>query len=91
MAFSIVHGSQHGAAFSAVHILQVLDDYSSKSFRLMAMAAGVIRNAHKLDLSSMTQQEVENCASDLQLLGLVVLTNTLRQDAKQTIQEVQHG
>ena len=69
----------------------MLDDYSTKSFRLLAVAAGVIKNVHKLDLSRMTQQQVELRAVDMQLLGLVVLTTSLRTDARQTVDQVQDG
>ena len=71
--------------------MQVLDDYSTKSFRLLAVAAGVIKNVRKMDLSRMTQQQVELRAVDMQLLGLVVLTTSLRTDARQTVDQVQDG
>ena len=64
---------------------------SCKSFRLMAIASGVIKDVHKLDFSRMTQQDVEDCTTDLQLLGLVVLTNSLRPKAKQIVRDVQDG
>lgn len=70
---------------------QVMDDYSSRSFRLLAGAAGVIRDADKLDMLRMTQQQVEACATNMQLLCLVVLTNSVRKDSRQTISELQDG
>ena len=39
----------------------------------------------------MTQQQVEAAAVNLQLLGLVVLTNSVRPDSKETITQVQDG
>lgn len=69
--------------------MQVVDDFSSKSFRLLAVAAGVIPGVHKLDLQRMTQQQVEASAVSLQLLGLVVLTNSIRDDSKDAIHQVQ--
>lgn len=70
---------------------QVTDDYSSKSFRLLAVAAGVITNIHSLDLLRMTQQQIEANASDMRLLGLVVLTNSVREDSMATIHQLQDG
>ncbi len=71
--------------------MQVVDDYSSKSFRLLAMAVGVIHNAKELNLAMMTQQQVEACAVHMQLLSLVVLTNNVRPDSKDTITHLQEG
>lgn len=68
-----------------------MDDYSSKSFRLLAGAVGVIRDVYKLDLQRMTQHQIEACATHMQLLCLVVLTNSVRQDSRQTISQVQDG
>ena len=71
--------------------MQVVDDYSSKSFWLLAMAVGVIPNAEQLNLAMMTQQQVEACAVHMQLLSLVVLTNNVRPDSKDTITHLQEG
>jgi len=71
--------------------VQVVDDYSSKSFRLLAMAVGVIPNAEQLNLAMMTQQQVEACAVHMQLLSLVVLTTKVRPDSKDTITHLQEG
>jgi len=68
---------------------QVMDEYSSKSFRLLAMAVGTIPNAAGLDFAMMTQQQVEACAVHMQLLSLVVLTNNVRSDSKDTIAHLQ--
>ncbi len=70
---------------------QVLEEYSSNSFRLWATAAGVIPDVPKMDLLQTTQQQVEACAMDLELLSLTVLTNTVREDSKDTINQVQDG
>lgn len=67
------------------------DDYSSKSFRLLAMAVGVIPEAAKLSLLQMTQQQVEASAVNMQLLCLVVLTDNVRPDSKATITQLQEG
>ena len=68
---------------------QVTDEYSSKSFRLLAGAVGVIPHVGRLDLPRMTQQQVEACAVELELISLVVLTNSVREDSKDTISQIQ--
>ncbi len=70
---------------------QVVDQYSSDSFRLLALAVGVIPDVHKVDLLRLTQEQVEVCAMPLDLLSLVVLTNSVREDSKETIRQVQDG
>ncbi len=62
---------------------------SSKSFRLMALAVGVLPHVHKLDLSLMSQQEIESHAHKLELLSVIVLTNHVRPDSKATITQLQ--
>jgi len=69
----------------------VVDEYSSKSFRLLAAAVGVILDVHKLDLPRMTQQQVEASATCIELIALVVLTNSIRDDSKDTITQLQEG
>lgn len=76
---------------SVSHVAQVMDDYSRRSFRLLATAIGVIPDVDQLDLPCMTQQQVESCALSIQLSALVVLTNSIRPDSKDTISEVQEG
>ena len=70
---------------------QVVDDYSKQSFRLMALAVGLVPNVHQLDVSRMTQQQVQEQATDFALLGLIVLTNRVRPDSRDTIVELQQG
>ncbi|KAL0032691.1 hypothetical protein WJX79_003604 [Trebouxia sp. C0005] len=70
---------------------QVVDDFSSKSFRLMAVAVGTIPDVGRLDVHHMSQQQIEAQAVDLKLLGLVALTNFVRRDSKATISELQDG
>lgn len=65
-----------------------MDDYSTRSFRLIAMAAGTIPNVDQLDLSTMSQQAIEASAHDLELLSLVVLANSIREDSVSTIKEL---
>ena len=69
----------------------MVDDYSSKSYRLMAVAVGTIPDVGNLDVHHMSQQQIEAWVVDLRLLGLVVLTNFVRHDSKATISELQDG
>ena len=55
------------------------------------MAMGEIPNATHMDFAMMTQQQVEACAVHMQLLSLVVLTNNVRSDSKDTITHLQEG
>lgn len=69
--------------------MQVVDSFSSKSLRLMAVAVGSIPNAHTLDFSQMVCHDIESAATQLELLCLVLLTNSVREDSQKTIREVQ--
>ena len=55
----------------------------------MAVAVGVIPNAPAQDFSQMVRHEIESAATNLELLCLVVLTNSIRKDSQDTIREVQ--
>ncbi len=54
---------------------------------MLAIAAGVVHGVNKLDLSSMSLQQLEGHCK-LQLLGLTVLTNHLRPESKGVISEL---
>ena len=69
--------------------MQVVDSFSSKSLRLMAVAVGVIPDAHARDFSQMVRHDIESAATNLELLCLVVLTNSIREDSQDTIREAQ--
>lgn len=58
---------------------------------MMAMAVGTIHNVHQLDLLHMTQQQIEAHVTHMDLLCLMVLTNNIRPDSEETIQQLQHG
>ena len=53
------------------------------------MAVGVIPNVGHLDLPSMSQQQIDAQAVDVELLALVILTNHVRHDSKATVSELQ--
>ena len=66
-----------------------MDDWTSRSFRLLAMAAGTIKNFKRLEGSTLTLQQSEAAVSHMSLVGLLVVTNALRADSKDTIAELQ--
>ena len=55
------------------------------------MAVGVMPQLHHMDLLHMTQQQVEAHVTHLELLCLMVLTNNIRPDSKETISQLQDG
>ena len=81
---SLLSSSAQGAA-------QVVDDYSSKGYRLLAMAVGTLPTLNEADLSGLSQQQLEMRCSQIELLALVVLTNHVRPDSRDTITQLQDG
>ena len=71
--------------------MQVVDDYSSKGYRLLAMAVGTLPKPDEADLSKLSMQQLEMQCSRIELLALVVLTNHVRPDSKDTITQLQEG
>lgn len=69
--------------------VQVVDDYSSKGCRLLAMAVGTIPKLNGADLPQLSQQQLEMQCSQIELLALVVLTNHVRPDSRETVTELQ--
>ena len=63
----------------------MLDTYSGHSFRLMALAMGVIPGVADMDLMHTPQAHIETCARPLRLLGLIVLSNPIKADSKEII------
>lgn len=57
----------------------------------MAMAVGTVPNVHRLDLTCMSQQQVSAHATDFELLCLIVLTNHVRPDSRDTVTQLQQG
>ena len=68
---------------------QVFDEFSGQSYRLLALAKGVLRGVDKQAMSLMTQEQLEAHAQGFELLGLLVLSNSLRPDSKATVTELQ--
>ncbi|DBA77185.1 TPA: hypothetical protein ACH3X1_009759 [Trebouxia sp. C0004] len=69
--------------------VQVVDKYSGQSYRLLALAGGVVHGVGKLNLAVMSQQQLEARAGSLDLLGLFVLSNHLRHDSRACITHLQ--
>lgn len=72
-------------------VAQVVDDYSSKGYRLLAMAVGTLPKLDEADLPGLSQQQLEMQCSQMELLALVVLTNHVRPDSRDTITQLQDG
>lgn len=62
---------------------------SGKSFRLLALAKGVVMGTDREALSCMTQEQLESQVQSFELLGLLVLSNHLKDDSKGTITQLQ--
>lgn len=67
---------------------QVIDEFSGQSFRLLALAKGVVKGLDRQALAMMTQEQLEQQA-EFELVGLLVLSNHLRPDSKETITQLQ--
>lgn len=65
--------------------LQVLAQYAGQSFRLLAVAGGVLSNVSPAELAGMDQQQAEARCGPLDLLGLQLLSNHLRPSSRQTV------
>ena len=70
--------------------VQVIDDYSGQSFRLLALARGVVRGQDRGALACMSQEQLEQLLEGFEMLGLLVLSNHLRPDSKDTITHLHH-
>ncbi len=84
-------GLQSWAVHVYLSLTQVVDEYSRKSFRLMALAVGNLSDVHQLNLAGMSQQQVEAQADSFRLLGLIVLANHVRQNSRGTVLQLQQG
>ena len=69
--------------------MQVVDSYSGQAYRLLALAGRRMLNVKEVEFAAMTQQQVEGKAGPLDLLGLVVLSNHLRPDSKDSMSTLQ--
>lgn len=71
-------------------LVQVVNSYASQGFRLLSIAVGVVHGTSKMDFTSMSLPVLEKQAGHMHLLGLVVMTNHLRPDSRDTITHLQN-
>ena len=69
--------------------MQVLIEYAGQSYRLLAVAVGVVKGMTASQLASMNQQDAEALAGPMDLLGLLVLSNHLHRGSKDTVTKLQ--
>ena len=69
--------------------MQVVDEWSAQSFRVLAIAAAEVPHISRLSLGSMSQQHVEDHAGNLAFVGLIILSNHVNADSKATVQQLQ--
>ena len=74
-----------GVSNSCDRLLQVLVEYAGQSFRLLALAVGVMKRVSAAELAGMDQQQAEAPCGPLDLLGLQVLSNHLRPGSRETV------
>lgn len=74
---------------SSVCPVQVVDEWSAGGFRVLAVAQADIPDVGKLSLSGMSQQQVEDYAGSLDLVGLVIISNHVNPDSKATVKQLQ--
>lgn len=79
----------HNMVLSAHGFVQVLLDYASQSFRLMAIAAGPLKTVNAANVADMDLLQAERCCGPMELLGLLVLSNKLHPASEPTIRALQ--
>lgn len=77
------------ALFKKCALLQMVDDWTSQGFRLLALASGNIKHISEYDVSSLSLQQAEAAVKHISLLGIIVVTNQLRPDSRDTIHQLQ--
>lgn len=74
---------------NAVWLVQVLVEFAGQSFRILAMAAGMLHGVTAAELASLDQQQAEARCGPMDLLGMLVLSNHLRPSSRPTIAALQ--
>ena len=82
--------SGHFDPAEPAHMLQVIDEWSGKGFRLLALASGGIGGLPRQSLGLLALEQLEAQADSFDLLGLLVLSNQLREDSIHTVDVLQH-
>ena len=69
--------------------LQMLVKHAGQSYRLLALAVGVLEGVTAAQLASLDQQQAEALCGPLHFLGLQLLSNHLRATSRETILNLQ--
>ncbi len=69
--------------------MQVVLEYAGQSFRLLAPAASTLRQVTAERLASMSQQEAEAECDHMDLLALIVLSNSAHASSRPAITSLQ--
>jgi magnesium-transporting ATPase (P-type) len=69
--------------------MQLVDEWSGQSYRVLAIALAQVPSVASLNLASMSQQQVEDQAGPFELVGLTILSNLLNSDSKATVKQLQ--
>lgn len=69
--------------------LQVLVKYAGQSYRLLALAVGLLEGVTAAELAKLDQQHAEALCGPLHFLGLQLLSNHLRPSSRETILNLQ--
>ena len=69
--------------------MQVVLEYAGQSFRLLALAAGTLRRVTAERLASMSQQDAEAECDHMDLLALIVLSNSAHSSSRPAITGLQ--
>ena len=69
--------------------MQKIDDLARSGFRILAMCKGRLKGLSKEALARLSQEQLEARVDRFTLLGLLVLSNSLRPDSKETITKLQ--
>lgn len=56
---------------------------------MLAVASAEVRHVNRLSLATMSQDEVEDRAGHLSVVGLIILSNLVNADSKDTVQQLQ--
>lgn len=67
----------------------MVDEWTSQGFRLLALASGTIKHVSKYNVASLSLQQAEAAVKRMSLLGLIVVTNQLRPDSRDSIHQLQ--
>ena len=73
----------------AACVMQLIDDFASKGLRVFALCRGTLRGLSRQALGQLSQQQLEDQVEAFSLLGLLVLSNNLKEDSAETLAKLQ--